>query len=338
MKISITKITYHIKNWKLRFKEKFHPPYVLQILRTIKMLTIHPYKSTKQGMLKVMFGLTYECQCRCIYCCSGTYPILRDKELSKDQIFDILQQIASLPSIATVVDFFGGEPLLREDIYEIIKFANKLGLFTEVETNGILLTKNNVRKLKNAGLHHVFIRIESSSAQVHDGLSNYKGCFEKAIEGIKNCLKEGISCSISTIALKSKIHSGDLIKIIELGKKLGVTSIRILYPTLAGHWKEKFDQLLNKKEKKYVRNLLEPDFVYLESTYTASPDKDRMCPALKGKFFYISPYGELQPCPFIPIKLNDISQVKGLSKVKSLILRSCFLMSDKNYLSNCYKI
>ena len=54
----------------------------------------------------------------------------------------------------------------------------KKGIITEVESNGILLSRENVARLKKAGLHHIIIRIEGSKAQTHDAISNYEGCFE----------------------------------------------------------------------------------------------------------------------------------------------------------------
>ena len=300
-------IIYKLQNWELRLKEKFHPPYISQVMRGIKMFTLSPYKTTRRGMLKVMFGVTYRCQCKCEYCCSGKYPVLENKELTKRQILEILRQIASLPSLSTVVDFFGGEPLLREDIYEVIEFATNLGLFTELETNGILLNKKNIIKLKKAGIHHIFVRIESQDPKTHDRLSNYKGCYQKALGGIKNCVEKGISCTISTIALKEKIRNKELEKIIELGKTLHVNSIRILYPILTGNWSGKFEQLLTEEEKAYIKTLLRPDFVYLESTYIAKRTRGKFCPALKKQFFYISPYGEIQPCPFFPLFFGNVT-------------------------------
>jgi len=315
------KLIYKIKNWKLRLREKFHYPLIFHFTRCIKMFITSPQASIRQGFLKIMFGLTYRCQCKCIYCCSGRYPVNEKEELMTQEVKRILKEISVLPSLFTVVSFFGGEPLLREDIFELIKYANNLGLFTEVETNGILLSKDNVVKLKKAGLHHIFIRLESSNPEIHDKLSNYDGCFERAMEGINNCIREKLACTISTIALKEKIYNGDLEKIIDIGKRLKVTSIRVLYPTLAGNWTNERSQLLNAEEKARIGKLLEPDFIYLESTYSANKNIGRICPSLQKKFFYISPYGEIQPCPFVPLKFGNIR----LEKLDNLLKKMWYV-------------
>ncbi len=270
------------------------------------MLLFHPKITFKQGILKVTLGLTYECQCSCTYCCSGVYPKIAKDVLSARKIESLIDEISSLPSVFTLVSFFGGEPLLREDIYRLVRYATKNGLFTELETNGILLSSENVKRLKKAGLHHIFVRIENVNSKIHDEISSFDSCFEKAIEGVKHCIAEKLSCSISTIATKEKIYNKELQRVINLGENLGATSIRILYPTLAGNWLNENSQLLNEDEKGKVGELLEQGFVYLESTYSAKKEIGRICPSAQKKFFYISPYGEIQPCPFVPFKFGNV--------------------------------
>ena len=266
--------------------------------------------------MKVMLGTTYRCQCDCVYCCSGKYPKTAENELSTDEIKSVIAQISSLPSLLTLISFFGGESLLRDDIYHLIKYANEKGLFTEIESNGICLSLENAKRLKKSGLHHVFIRIEGSTPDTHDLLSNYKGCFNKAIEAIVNCKKNKLSCSISTIAIRDKIYNNELKEVIKLGESLGVASVRILFPTRSGNWLNKENETLIAAEERLVRELLRPDFVYLESTHVSSKEAERICPSAQKKLFYISPYGEIQLCPFVPLKFGNLRY----KKLKDILL------------------
>ncbi len=257
-----------------------------------------------------MFGVTYRCQCACDYCCSGKYLNVPEEELSTDELKAIINQVSRLPSLFTVVSFFGGECMLRDDIYRLIKYSAAQGLFTEIESNGILLSRGNIRRLKKAGLHHAFVRIESINPSTHDTISNYAGCFDRAVEAITNCVDEELSCTISTVAIRNKIYNNELKETIELGRTLGVTSVRILYPTLAGNWLDKESEILTDEEKRGVKELLRPDFVYLESTYACTKESHRICPSVQKKFFYISPYGEVQPCPFVPLKFGSLRRAR----------------------------
>jgi len=299
-----------LRNNRLRIKEKFGNSYYRQLLRLGKTLIKSPRSSLRNGILKVMIGLTYECQCSCKYCCSGLYAKEKKKELTTEEIKSLIDSISHFPFAVVLVSFFGGEPLIRKDVFDLIKYAATKGLFVELETNGILLSLENVKRLKVAGLHHLFVRIEHSDSEFHDQISSFKECFKKAIEGIKHCVTERLSCSISTIAMKEKIYNGQIKKIIELGKKLKVTSLRILYPTLAGKWLDENEKILSKAEERTVRELLNPDFVYLESSYVCTREMNRICPSKQKKMFYISCYGEVLPCPFVPLIFGNIRHKK----------------------------
>lgn len=299
-----------LQNHTLRYKEKCASSCWRQLLRLAGMSIKYPHLSATRGILKFMIGLTYDCQCQCNYCCAGLYTKGGERELSAEEIKALVEDIRQLPSLLTLVSFFGGEPLLRDDIVYLIENTAKKGLFTEMETNGILLSLEKVRRLKKAGLHHIFVRVESSDPVRHDNISDFKGCFKYAIEGIKYCVSERLSCSISTIATKEKIYNREIEDIINLGKKLKVASVRILHPTLAGKWLKEDKQLLTDTEKNKVKELLTPNFVYLESSYVCSREFERICPAQQKKLIYISCYGEVQPCPFVPIVFGNIRSEK----------------------------
>lgn len=304
------------RDYRLSYREKCGNSCSRQALRLAGMLLSHPGLSLRQGILKAMIGLTYDCQCSCSYCCSGLYARESKKELSEEEVRSLIDDIASLPSLCTLVSFFGGEALLKEYIFGLISHACARGLFTETETNGMILSAERVRRLKSSGLHHIFVRIESSDPAEHDRISGVEGCFRSAYEGIRHCSREKLPCSISTIAFKDKIYSGELERIVVLARGLGASAVRILYPTAAGRLAGADTQLLSSGEKERVRSLLDPDFVYLESTHVCTKELERICPSRQKKFFYVSCYGELQPCPFLAKDFGNIRQEKigGLLK------------------------
>ncbi len=321
-----------LKNSRLGFREKFSNSYIKQLLRLGKILIKSPVSSFKNGVLKVMIGLTNDCQCKCEYCCVGLYSKDKENELSSTEIKSVINDINRIPSVFTLLSFFGGEPLLRKDIFALVRYATNSGLFTEIETNGILLSLDSVIRLRDLGLHHVFIRLENSDPILHDKISHFQGCFRSAVTGIKYCVKKKLSCSISTIATKEKIYNGQIKEIIQLGRRLGVKSVRILYPTLAGNWLEANNQMLSEEEKNKVRSLLRPDFVYLESTHICAKELERVCPSKQKKFFYISCYGEVQPCPFVSFSFGNIRN-KKINEILGKMWKY-FIYSDTNY-NNC---
>ena len=85
----------------------------------------------------------------------------------------------------TALAFSGGEPLTRKDFFEVARHAADRGLYVSVATNGTLLTKENVQKLKHAGVNYLDISIDGASAKTHDEFRGVPGAFDKAVAGLK---------------------------------------------------------------------------------------------------------------------------------------------------------
>ncbi len=139
----------------------------------------------------LMFGITYNCQLKCPHCCVGSYENEPNRELSTDEIKDVLDQSAK----AFVVNFFGGEPTMRPDIMELIKYASERAVYVFCDTNGLKITRDYAKQLKEHGLEMLYVSIDSPIPEKHDELRGVKGTFEKAVQGIKNALNETKVCA-----------------------------------------------------------------------------------------------------------------------------------------------
>jgi MoaA/NifB/PqqE/SkfB family radical SAM enzyme len=116
-----------------------------------------------------------------------------------------------------ILNFAGGEPLLRKDMLEIISYASKLGFYTNIATNGWLITKSYAEKLVKSGLSSVVFSIDGFK-KVHDLMRGRKGSFEKAMKAIENIayfrdliqseriLEDRITISIQTVLCKLNMH------------------------------------------------------------------------------------------------------------------------------------
>jgi len=253
----------------------------------------------------ITVGVTNSCQCRCVHCSSNVPKLkqsLKEKEMTTWQIKDLIDQtvMIGIPRIT----FFGGEPLLRKDIFELIRYANSKGLITRINTNGLALSEKVVLKLKNAGLTHCDVSIDDSSPEIHDELRGVPGLFEKVIKGIELLKKHKMLCQIVTYAGKRNVTAG-LERTIDLGRKLQVTSVSIVFPMATGCWFESFDELLNKEEREKVRNLADASFVHIEI-----PTSKHRCNVIKQASLYVSPEGNVSPCAFIPWSFGNIKNHK----------------------------
>jgi len=271
-------------------------------LRAWQVLFSHLCRKMVGGVSPVFIAIapTYRCQCNCVHCYASAPERDTKNELETSEIKSAIDQARRLGVLQAV--FSGGEPLLREDIAELVRYAHNAGLLTRINTNGLLLDRERVSKLKEAGLTQCGVSIDDADPDIHDRLRGRPGLYRKAIEGIKNLREFNIPCRILTYASKRNITSG-LEKIIALGRRLRVTSIYIFFPMAVGRWDCAFDEVLTEEEKAKVRALQDLTFVYLEL-----PTPRSMCCVFTKSVIYVSATGDVTPCPFVPYVIGNIKE------------------------------
>ncbi|MGX8686378.1 MAG: radical SAM/SPASM domain-containing protein, partial [bacterium] len=121
------------------------------------------------------------------------------------------------------VTFTGGEPTMREDLFELISYAR--WFISRLNTNGIRLTKDYCQKLREAELDSVQITFYSADPHIHNRLVGSTR-FDDTLAGIKNALSQGLSVSINTPLCSL---NRDYVKTLELLHELGV-----IYVTCSG--------------------------------------------------------------------------------------------------------
>ncbi|HBR14564.1 MAG TPA: hypothetical protein DD723_03340 [Candidatus Omnitrophica bacterium] len=251
----------------------------------------------------IEFSVTYRCQASCKHCSVSNYfpEANKSKELSTEKVKDILKQAVTLG--IPKIDFFGGEPLLRADIIELVTYGEGLGLYTSITTNAWQLTYERVKQLKKAGISCINVSIDSPQAEEHDRSRGVKGMHQRAVEGITYCRQEGIPCIVSTYATRRRIQNfaaGEkddsvLSGILRLSRKLEATGVRILFPIIAGEWVKAKENEFTDEEKRGIIENIDPSFAFIEGAYSVVK-KNKVCQALSGKMLNISPYGDLQLC------------------------------------------
>jgi MoaA/NifB/PqqE/SkfB family radical SAM enzyme len=270
------------------------------------------------GPRLIEFTLTHRCQCRCVHCYSETDDrVPREEELTTAEVISVMKQAVEIG--CTEVSFTGGEPLLREDLLELIGAARKLHLVSKINTNGIRLDRDRVADLKKAGLGWCSVSIDSSRPERHDELRRYPGCFERAVEGLKELRRQGVPASITTYTPRKIIQNGDLREIIGLGHKLDVETVRVLFPVPMGNYREALDEVLSLREREMVREYLSDPIVTMES-----PNEKTRCLAAASKL-NILPAGEVTPCVFIPAPYGNVRKenLKSIWKRMSEFDRTC---------------
>ncbi|KXB02197.1 hypothetical protein AKJ45_03655 [candidate division MSBL1 archaeon SCGC-AAA261F19] len=99
--------------------------------------------------ITIVWNFTNRCNLNCLHCHQDSSPTASSQELSTSQAFKVIKNLSNAGVV--ILTFSGGEPLLRDDIYEVIEEATREGLFCTIATNGTLLTKKVAKKLPRQG-------------------------------------------------------------------------------------------------------------------------------------------------------------------------------------------
>ncbi len=243
--------------------------------------------------------VTFNCQFNCIFCGIAKYPV-NGSELTTEEFKQAIRQLAMMK--VPRVHFSGGEPLLRGDIDELVSYAHRKGLVTLLETNGYALSRERVISLKKHGLRGVCISLNASSEERAADYSGQKGIFSKVVAAIKLCEAEGMPCVASIVVRRELILSGELGEILRLAECLGVSGVRLITPRPMGSYWNNEEEILNAEERLQVRKLLDRTNLLV----LGNGLDERICGVADLFSVFISPYGELQPCAYIPYSFGNI--------------------------------
>jgi len=152
------------------------------------LINIHLLK--KRTPLFLSWNITFRCNLRCQYCAACDAP---PEELTTEEIKAGLDALWKLGT--RWITFGGGEPLIRQDIGEIVQYARSRGFQCYLSTNGSLL-KSKLESIK-PGVQHINLSLDGSET-VHDQVRG-KGSYAKAIEALELCKSSGISVSLQCV-------------------------------------------------------------------------------------------------------------------------------------------
>lgn len=141
--------------------------------------------STETHPLRVDLALTYRCNNECGHCYSGKEG--RVEELATEEWKQVIEKLWRIG--VPHVTFTGGEATLRDDLVELVQYAQDLGVVCGLVTNGRKLADEKyVKDLVDAGIDYFQITIESDDAKVHDKMVGVKGAWKETVEGLKNAI------------------------------------------------------------------------------------------------------------------------------------------------------
>jgi MoaA/NifB/PqqE/SkfB family radical SAM enzyme len=235
--------------------------------------------------------ITGRCNLRCVMC-DQWRKYAENPELLKSELktTELEKLIGDLKELGTkIIVLTGGEPFLRPDIFDLVKYAKKLDLNVLIDSNGTLITETIAKDVVSSGLDGISVSIDGAKPATHDAHRGVDGAFEKAIHGVRNLLDfndEGLKVSIVTTITKKNFK--ELPKIVDLANHLGVYGVRFepvnISPFISKSVKSKERQLmLDHKEAAQLKDIIDR---VIEKTRSYGLHTDPL-PFLKGipKYF-----------------------------------------------------
>ncbi len=288
----------------------------------------------KKNELRLVFWeLTARCNLKCIHCRAEAQTEKQENELSTEQCFKVIDELCGFSSPILILT--GGEPLYRDDIFEIAGYATKKGLRVALATNGTLVDEKVARRVKESGIKRVSISLDGSNAKTHDSFRMIPGSFDSAFNGIINLQKESVEVQINTtiarhnedevkdilnLALQNNIKALHIFMLVPVGCGVQIADSQMLdkqkYEDILSWFYDKTMELRGKIELKAT---CAPHFFRImhkrakDEGITISPETHGMAAVTKGCLagsgvMFISRKGAVQPCGYLPVQAGDVTK------------------------------
>jgi radical SAM protein with 4Fe4S-binding SPASM domain len=181
----------------------------------------------------VVYNCTARCNLRCLHCYSASDPTCEREQFTSEQAEAFLAQLpaANVP----VVLFSGGEPLLREDLFELMAESRRLGLRTVISTNGTRIDADTAKRLADSELSYVGISLDGQEP-FHDEFRQVKGSFRAALAGIANCHKAGLRTGLRFTITRS--NAAQVPAIFDIAVDAGIRRICFYHLVSSGRARE----------------------------------------------------------------------------------------------------
>jgi radical SAM protein with 4Fe4S-binding SPASM domain len=279
----------------------------------------------------ISWNLTKGCNLLCTHCylpTNNTQTTLNQNipssdELDTDAAFKVINDIAEInPNIILILT--GGEPLLRRDIFDLSRHASGKGMMVLLGTNACLINDDVAKRLKDSGVSGIGISLDSMRPDVHDSIRGLKGSWEKAIEGMRACKRNGLEIQIQTTVFRKNYD--EIPDVVAFANEMGAKVFNLFFLVCTGRGQDITDitskqyedalKQIYKLNKQYEGTMLVSAKCaphYRRIAYEMDPESALVkyysggCPA-GTNYCRITPEGNVTPCPYMDTSCGNLRE------------------------------
>lgn len=285
---------------------------------------------------ELIWFATNKCNLKCVYCCNNS-AAESPNELSTQEAKELIRQVAAFAEYFVII---GGEPILREDLFELIDFAHSLGLPCSLITKGTLLSEELAQEIARRDVQ-VNIALDALTSDLCDRLCRTPGAYERTREAIDICMRAGVLQGITATLMKP--NAKETLDLMDFAAKLGVEgrwmSLRPLgrgletYRELAltgaeyeAYLQDFYRRAKETKEKTGI-DFYVYDPIYCRVLHQHGERTYKICGL--GRYLNVNADGDVIACLFADLKVGNIRE-KSLNEIWSEVSSSRFFEDIHN--------
>ncbi len=251
--------------------------------------------------LAVLAELTHRCPLQCPYCSNPVALEPSSQELSTEDWLRVIGELAEIGVLQ--IHFSGGEPTARKDLVKLVEHATAVGLYSNLITSAVMLSRPGLEALCDAGLNHIQISVQGAEPELADRVGNFRNGHARKLQVAAWARELDLPLTINAVMHRQNLHQ--LPQIIEMAARLDAARLEVASVQYYG-WALKNRQTLMpsieqvedctrvvEDARERLAGIMEIDYV-IPDYYAQRP---KQCMGGWGRqFFNISPSGKVLPC------------------------------------------
>lgn len=271
---------------------------------------------TSRRPVVLIWELTQACDLTCDHCRADAQPARHPDELTTREGKRLLDDAREFGKGQLVV-LSGGDPLKRDDVYELVAYGDEIGLNVTMTPSGTTnLTTENTERLADAGLRRMAVSIDGASAESHDDFRGESGSFTETLRAAEDARDAGVPLQVNTTVCERTVDK--LPEIAELVDELGAVlwSVFFLVPVGRGAFLDSVTPERAERVLEWLHGVSDQHSFAVKTTeaphyrrvgaQTGAGGSRRGGVTAGDGFVFVSHTGEVYPSGFLPLSAGDV--------------------------------